>query len=285
MKKVLIVGATSGYGHAIADALQEDAIVVGMSRSPNKDTISDRRYPLTDVTEIGLFTQELRNALEAESNIDAVAFIPGDVLLKEPSEFTVHDLRYMMDANVGYVARGFAILRNYPQVKTVLTVGSQWSYREQYDKLAAYSIAKHALKHLTARFAEDGRRALHICVPTTKTEKLEKIAPFLSGQSPSLSTTMPNWEDPRLLAPAISNALLDSSITSGTYALTRDFQRAWSLESLSTGTDSLDRAFHNLSLEQFLEPRSINELYLRLFENVTKHERVLPIDLINAQKK
>ena len=71
MRKAIVVGSNSGYGVSMSKALHDkDFYVVGLSRKEDTGVPVDVSLPITDVSDVTSFSNELESAIELHPDCD-----------------------------------------------------------------------------------------------------------------------------------------------------------------------------------------------------------------------
>jgi len=270
MKKALIVGSSRGYGVSISEAMRENGFyVIGLSRGVDTPTV-DEHFPITDVSDIPAFTEEFSDALKEHQDSDTAVFIPGDVVLKKDEKLSEEDFTYTLNANLVYVIEAVKQLREQGSVKNMITLGSQWSYLENYQTLALYCLAKHLLKHFTELLNKDGMNAFHFCVPTSKTDKALSIGAFLKDTHQDLPLEQADWAEPSEISRLIVEKFL-SHPESHLYKFEKTYG-IWVPEALNLVTGDMDEKIKHLKLEQFFNNEVLLDLGRELYKELTHSE-------------
>jgi short-subunit dehydrogenase len=271
MNKVMVIGTNKGYGSSISQALKDKGVyVVGLSRGNGENELVDKHFPISDVSNLGLFEKEFANALKNNKDCDGVIFVPGDVLLKKVEKFTKEDIEYTINANLGYVVRAVKILKEVPGTKKILTFGSQFSYTKDIKSLAPYSIAKHLLKHFCKLLNEEGISAYHYCVPTSKTPKAEKIWRYLNQAGEDTLIEQDKWAEPDQVAPALVDSFMDNSNSKHLCKL--EFSppdKKWLVKELEFDSTEIDKKISGLTLDHFMDKEKLLDTTSRIYSELT----------------
>jgi len=180
MKKVLIIGASSGYGQALVEEyIEQSWIVFGVARSSYVSDNIHTQYEVSDFCNLPLYRNDIKNILQKENDIDLVIFVAGNVILKDKSEHVEQDILDMYANNLGYIRVTIELLELLGMNPDVISFGSQWSYKVGEEYLYWYSIMKHALKYFMKQ-QEKLRTCYHFYIPTTSTPKAQKIVEEIS---------------------------------------------------------------------------------------------------------
>lgn len=272
MKKAIIIGSNKGYGTAISKALHNNGFyTIGLSRK-NTERITNETLPITDVSNNALFSSEFKTVLEKNNDIDTVVFVAGDVVLKQVDDYTKRDFKYTLDVNLGYVVEAIKKIIEKSDVKNIVTFGSQWSYKENGEILASYSVAKHLLKRFTQLLNERGINAFHFCIPTSKTEKALSIGDYLSGTKQKLPLEESKWAEPDEVAQIIVEELSNPNSENHLYKFENKEGSAWSMSALEVEMDDIDKKMQRLTLDDFFENEKLYEIAKDLYVDLVKKE-------------
>lgn len=271
MNKVIVIGTNKGYGRSISQALKDkDVYVIGLSRGNGDNEPVDEHFPISDVSNLDLFEKEFTNALKNNKDCESVIFVPGDVLLKKVEEFTREDIEYTINVNLGYVVQAVKILKKVSGAKKILTIGSQFSYKEDAQLLAPYSIAKHLLKHFCKLLNDEGISAYHYCVPTSKTPKAEKIWRYLNQIGEYTLIEHDKWAEPDQVAPALVESFMDSSNSKHLCKLEfSPVEMKWFAKELKSDSTKIDEKISSLTFEQFMDKERLLDMACRIYSELT----------------
>lgn len=203
--KALIIGGTKGFGKELTQLLVNqkwDVITVGRSEPMNTAT----NHFTCDIGNLTQWKETLRKITTQNKTLDLVVFVAGFARAKEAQDLTPDDWDEHLRKNVTYVALGLEALKpllNNSAQPTVVTIGSQWSYKIGAPELVPYTVAKHALDTLTKDFAVRNKNVQinHYCVPTMDTPQYRKVQK--SFASIGRTFAVKNLVDPKQVAESI----------------------------------------------------------------------------------
>jgi NADP-dependent 3-hydroxy acid dehydrogenase YdfG len=166
MEKVIVItGASSGIGAALAEQLASDgaAVVLAARREDALQTVADRcggnTLPVvTDVTRRDEVTRLVQRALDRFDRIDVWVNNAGQGLSRMPTELTDDDIDDMMRANVKSAIYGMqAVLPHFIARGSgqIINISSMLGRIPSALARSAYSASKHYLNALTAMFREE----------------------------------------------------------------------------------------------------------------------------------
>lgn len=167
--KALVVGGTKGFGFEVARELRTkgyDVITVGRSGGNFNVDIGDEKRWIMVLDEIR----------KEHAKFDMAIFIAGFARASSTTERTKKEWQEHRQKNVGYVEAALSHLR-FAQRATVVTIGSQWSYKKGAKELESYIRSKHQLREFTESFAEEHPEysVAHIAVPPMSTPQRELV--------------------------------------------------------------------------------------------------------------
>ncbi len=166
MEKVIVItGASSGIGAALAERLASDGAVVVLAarREDALQTVADRcggkALPVvTDATRRDDVTRLVQRALQRFDRIDVWVNNAGQGLSRMPTELTDDDIDDMMRANVKSAIYGMqAVLPHFIARGSgqIVNISSMLGRIPSALSRSAYSASKHYLNALTAMFREE----------------------------------------------------------------------------------------------------------------------------------
>ncbi len=156
-KKVIVVtGASSGIGLAIAKELSKDHIVILLARREKvlkeivNEMILEKRevsYQVTDVTKIEELERAINFVLDRYGQIDVLINNAGIMPLSFLSEQKIHEWDQMIDTNVKGVLYGISVVLPIMRKKKsghIISIASIAGHLVK-PSLAVYSATKHAV--------------------------------------------------------------------------------------------------------------------------------------------
>ncbi len=149
--KVLITGATGGFGRILADFLLRQGLqVVGTSRHPDRHECSFPLYPL-DVSDDTFVAEGIQYILSREERIDVLVNCVNELVIASTEEHRVADLCALYQTNVFGVMRvSKAILPAFRRQQSGLIINmSSLGGLLAVPYFGAYTSAKFALEALT----------------------------------------------------------------------------------------------------------------------------------------
>lgn len=155
MKKViLITGASSGIGRAVAENLSEKHIVYGTSRKEQKH--DEIRFLTLDVSEQESIDNCVRSIIEKEGRIDVLINNAGFAMVGPLLGMSIDNLQWQLDVNLLGVHR--MISATIPHMKNgyIINLGS-FGGRMALPYQTPYSLSKAAL----AIYSDGLRMELH----------------------------------------------------------------------------------------------------------------------------
>lgn len=167
----LVIGGTQGFGLAIAQSLSETHQVITVGRSGASSSFAIDHYAC-DIGNLPAWRHTLERIRGKGYRFSLIANVAGYARAMRPLEVTDAEWSRHFYLNTAYVAEGWAYLQ--PLLKPdsrILTIGSQWSYRNGCPYLLPYMTAKRGLLGLTEEFSLDPNVCISrcYCVPTMET--------------------------------------------------------------------------------------------------------------------
>jgi 3-hydroxy acid dehydrogenase / malonic semialdehyde reductase len=169
-RTVLVTGASSGIGRAVAQSLlQQGHTVIGVSRDCRKfsrqmDNFSSVQLDLTRLNEL---PQKIRQLQQAFPEIDAVVFSAGMGRFGSVEEFSYPQIEALMTIN--FTSQVFLTKAMLPALKRkassdLIYIGSEAALKGS-RKGAVYCASKFALRGFTQALREEcGNSHVRICL-------------------------------------------------------------------------------------------------------------------------
>lgn len=151
MKTIIVAGATSGIGNAIAKKLlNENHSVIGLGRNHSKfSPQSDKYFPYTiDFSKINLLETQFKQIQSEHAPIDAIICSVGYGEFNELEQFSVEKMQMMM--NVNFLSQAILVKTILPSLKTkksgrIIFIGSECALEGQ-KKGSMYCASKFAMR-------------------------------------------------------------------------------------------------------------------------------------------
>lgn len=201
--KALVIGGTKGFGLEVVKELKARGYeVVRTGRS-------DGDYNV-DVGDEEKWEAVLDEIKKLHEKFDLAIFISGFARASDPIKRTENDWVEHRKKNVDYVEVALNEL-SFTPTATIITIGSQWSYKKGAKELEPYIQSKHQLRELTERFAVEHPEysVAHIAVPPMKTPQRELVWEAF-GEKPEQKGKAIDVADPVVIAKSLVEELIEN---------------------------------------------------------------------------
>jgi len=199
--KALVVGGTKGFGKFVSEALIKrgyEVITVGRTGGDFE----------VDVGEKNVWDSTLDSIRQTQGCFDVVIFVVGHARASDPMLRTKEDYTEHEQKNVGYIEAALEKIE-FSKKARIVTLGSQWSYKEGVKELAPYIEAKHNLRELTKKFAVEHPdfSVAHMAAPPMNTPQRELVWKNF-GAKPEQKTII-EVADPVVIAESLVNEMIE----------------------------------------------------------------------------
>lgn len=169
-RTILVTGASSGIGRAIAKSLLEHGHhVIGVSRDPGKFRQNVKGFSAVqmDLADLAALPRQLRQLEKAYPTIDTVIFSAGKGQFGSVEEFSYRQIGSLMDLNftsVAFITRALLpSLKRKPR-SDLIYLGSEAALKGS-RKGAVYCASKFALRGFTQALREEcGKHQVRVCL-------------------------------------------------------------------------------------------------------------------------
>ena len=202
--KAIVVGGTKGFGiEVVKELIARGYEVVRTGRSDGDFNV--------DVGDEEKWMAALGEIKRAHEKFNLAIFISGFARASDPNKRTEKDWEEHRKKNVDYVESALNELRFTPKA-TIITIGSQWSYKKGAKEIEPYIQSKHQLRELTARFAMDhpDYSVAHVAVPPMKTPQRELVWEAFGEKPEQQGQTVVEVADPAVIAKSLVEELVEN---------------------------------------------------------------------------
>ena len=169
-RTILVTGASSGIGRAIAERLlQQGHIVIGVSRDCGKFTrqMDNFNSVQLDLNQLNELPQRIQQLQQAFPDIDAVAFCAGIGRFGSLEEFSYLQIEALM--NLNFTSQVYLTKALLPALKSkansdLIYIGSEAALKGS-RKGSIYCASKFALRGFTQALREEcGKSNVRVCL-------------------------------------------------------------------------------------------------------------------------
>ncbi len=169
-RTVLVTGASSGIGRAVAQKLlQQGHTVIGLSRDCRKFTLQMQHFSSVemDLSQLSELPQKIRDLQQAFPEIDAVVFSAGIGRFGSVEEFSYSQIEALMTIN--FTSQVFLTKALLPALKRktnsdLIFIGSEAALKGS-RKGAIYCASKFAIRGFTQALREEcGKSNVRVCL-------------------------------------------------------------------------------------------------------------------------
>lgn len=162
MKKVLITGASSGIGLAIANKLLEkkDLQIIGIARDFSKTSLlkEERFHPYEiDLSQIDSLPDKMKTLLKKHPEIDSLVLCAGAGVFGKIEQISFSDIKSLIELNflsVAYIVKAFLPFLKQKETANIIFIGSTAAINGRKEG-SIYCSSKFALRGFAQALKEE----------------------------------------------------------------------------------------------------------------------------------